>query len=146
MRNTGFVEQHIKPKRTKRSFSGRSSETRIWRSPFLCQAGCWSLDPCQMLRACALLLAFVVAADAFAPPRCPRAALAVRQLKGAPPRTRTSAAGDDDDGAQPAQRTFDPIDILGELSTAGEYLAQYALLGAVATLLAGVSLVAFLGQ
>ena len=110
-----------------------------------------------MLRARALLLAFiVVAADAFAPPRCPRAALAVRQPKGAPPRTRqpkgapprtrTAAAGDDDDGAQPARKAvFDPIDVLGEPSTAGEYLAQYALLGAVATVLAGASLVAFLG-
>lgn len=59
-----------------------------------------------------------------------------------------AAAGDDDDGAQPARRkaAFDPIEILGEPSTAGEYLAQYALLGAVATLLVGVSLVAFLGQ
>ena len=100
-----------------------------------------------MVRARALLLAFiVVAADAFAPPRCPRAALAVRQPKGAPPRTRTDAAGDDDDGAQPARKAvFDPIDVLGEPSTAGEYLAQYALLGAVATVLAGASLVAFLG-
>ena len=40
---------------------------------------------------------------------------------------------------------FDPVDVLGEPKNAGEYLAQYALLGGIATVLAGGSLFVFLG-